>query len=186
MDMPSVISHPMARRYAARASDTDTDMQSFAFTSQLAAATANMSNASPWASNAGSFASNLAPSVALSTTMAMNPASRKFTVTAPGSAYVIDGVSPNPTITVLSGHTYMFDLNNAGHPFVIRASSGGAAVTGAFVFVDKTTGVATTSTTSVAQTGGIMYWTVPIGQVSCVYQCAIHSGMVGTITVMAM
>ena len=49
--------------------------------------------------------------------------SRVFAVTAPSSgAYVIDG-SNNPTLNLLRGFTYTFNINASGHPFYIKTSS---------------------------------------------------------------
>ena len=106
------------------------------------------------------------PSVAL-------PDDQEFGVTNNGaSAYTFSGAATgdNPTITLQRGKTYRFDVNASGHPFAIRVSSGGSAYTN---------GVENAN----AQVGAI-YFTVPDDAPnSLVYQCTVHSGMVGTINV---
>ena len=77
----------------------------------------------------------------------------------------------NPTLYVYRGFTYRFNNTTGnGHPFALRQSNGGSAVTA---------GV------SGAQ-NGVQYWTVPMtlaAGTTYVYQCTIHSGMVGNIVV---
>ena len=101
-----------------------------------------------------------------------------FTVTAPTmSEYQFSGggvnsSSNNPTIYVYRGFTYRFDNSGPGvaHPFEIRQSAGGSAVTA---------GV-TGSTT------GVQYWTVPqslAAATTYVYQCTLHAAMVGNLVV---
>jgi hypothetical protein len=95
---------------------------------------------------------------------------RIFNVSTPVFNYNIQDVSgDNPTIYVYSGQTYGFALNVSGHPFVIRASNGGANLT----------------IGNNGYTDGTLYWTVPYTQTTdVVYQCANHSSMVGTIVVL--
>ena len=77
----------------------------------------------------------------------------------------------NPTIYVYRGFTYRFNnTTGSGHPFALRQSNGGAAVTA---------GVSGSQT-------GVQYWTVPMSLAAgttYVYQCTIHSGMVGNLVV---
>jgi len=79
--------------------------------------------------------------------------------------------SGNPTIYVYRGFTYRFNnTTGAGHPFQIRQSSGGSAVT------NGVTG----------DIEGVQYYTIPMNLsagTTYVYQCTIHSGMVGNIVV---
>lgn len=106
------------------------------------------------------------PSVAL-------PDDQEFGVTNNGaSAYTFSGAATgdNPTITLQRGKTYRFDVNASGHPFQIRVSSGGS---------NYTNGVENAGTQS-----GAVYFTVPDDAPnSLVYQCTVHSGMVGTINI---
>ena len=100
-----------------------------------------------------------------------------FTVSAFGSsAYTFEGggvnsSTNNPTIYVYRGFTYRFNnTSTSAHPFALRTSNGGAAVT------DGVTG----------SQSGVQYWTVPMALsagTTYVYQCTIHSGMVGNIVV---
>jgi len=101
------------------------------------------------------------------------PDDQEFGVTNNGaSAYTFSGAATgdNPTITLERGKTYRFDVNASGHPFAIRLSSGGSAYTNGVENAD-------------AQVGAI-YFTVPDDAPdSLVYQCTVHSAMVGTINV---
>ena len=108
---------------------------------------------------------------------------RIFNVSTPVFNYNIQDVSgDNPTIYVYSGQTYGFALNVSGHPFVIRASNGGANLTIGFVHVAPN-GSQTNGNNG--YTDGTLYWTVPYTQTTdVVYQCANHSSMVGTIVVL--
>ena len=89
---------------------------------------------------------------------------RTFTVSTNGSTdYVIDGDN-DPTLYLIRGFTYEFDLSATGHPFQIRTSNGGSAYN---------TGV----TNNGAQTGKIIF-TVPYNAPNALYyQCTIHSAM---------
>ena len=98
---------------------------------------------------------------------------RKFTVTAPNSqVYTIDG-SNNPTLELLRGFTYIFDINATGHPFWIKTS--------------QTTGTGNTYNTGVTNNGiasGLLTFTVPYNAPSTLYYiCQHHSAMVGTLSI---
>lgn len=100
-----------------------------------------------------------------------------FDITSNGStAYRFDGGgvdinTDDPTIYVYRGFTYRFNnLTGAGHPFALRQTAGGAAVTN---------GVS-------GSQEGVQLWTVPMTLspgTTYVYQCTIHSAMVGNIVV---
>ena len=79
--------------------------------------------------------------------------------------------SGNPTIYVYRGFTYRFNnTTGSGHPFALRQTNAGSAVTA---------GVSGSQT-------GVQYWTVPMtlaAGTTYVYQCTIHSGMVGNLVV---
>ena len=76
----------------------------------------------------------------------------------------------NPTLYLERGNTYNFRLAASGHPFEIRLASGGSAYS---------SGV----TNNGAQTG-LTTFVVPMdAPESLVYQCTLHSGMVGTIKI---
>ena len=90
-----------------------------------------------------------------------------------GSAYVFNGdgfssARNNPDIYLQRGKTYKFELNASGHPFQIRVSNGGSAYN---------TGV----TNNGAQTGNVFFTPDMNAPDKLVYQCTLHSGMVGNI-----
>jgi plastocyanin len=91
--------------------------------------------------------------------------STNYTVNGPGLADAND-----PTIYVYRGFTYRFDnQTGSGHPLELRVSNGGSQISG-------TTG----------SINGVQYWTVPqtlAAGTTYVYQCNIHSSMVGNIVV---
>ena len=92
------------------------------------------------------------------------------------SAYTFtgDGFSSgrdNPTLYLTRGKTYKFGISASGHPFQIRVSNGGAAYS---------TGV----TNNGAQTGDIFFTPDMNAPTSLVYQCTVHSGMVGNIVIL--
>jgi hypothetical protein len=93
---------------------------------------------------------------------------RSFVVAANGSTdYVIDGVN-DPTINLIRGFTYAFNVAATGHPFEIRASNGGSAYN---------TGVINNA----AQNGTVLF-TVPYNAPATLYyQCTVHSNMGGVI-----
>ena len=98
-----------------------------------------------------------------------------FTVTpkADFTAYVINGVD-NPALTLTRGHTYTFDVSAPGHPFFIKTSP----VTGAGSTFDS--GVTNNGTTSLTVT-----FNVPASAPATLfYQCSVHSGMHGTLSIM--
>ena len=103
-----------------------------------------------------------------------------ITTTAPSSSYyTLNGTDRNGAVSgndvgvvVYVGDTINFNLSNVSsiHPFRIRNSPGGADVSTPAASGQGSTGNATVS------------WT-PNTEGDYVYQCAVHSGMVGTITV---
>ena len=93
--------------------------------------------------------------------------SRSYTVTNSGSgAYVIDG-SNNPTLNLLRGFTYTFNINASGHPFYIKTS--------------QTTGTGNQYTNGVTGNGtqsGTLTFAVPYNAPSTLYYiCQYHSAM---------
>src|SRR5437870_1152339 len=81
-----------------------------------------------------------------------------FTVTSPGFFYSINGMSPDPTLTLLRGHTYTFEVSTASfHPFEITNAPNGSV-----------TGNNTSS--------GTITFSVPANAPNTVgYQCSIHN-----------
>ena len=94
------------------------------------------------------------------------------------SAYNLSGsdrIGPvsgnNVTVTLTVGDTVNFVVNASGHPFYIRVSNGGA-------------NVSTPAATNQGTQSGTVSWT-PNTAGTYYYQCGVHSGMIGTITVNA-
>jgi hypothetical protein len=99
-----------------------------------------------------------------------------YTVTSNGSsAYRFAGpgigaTTDNPNFTLYKGATYIFNnTTGSGHPFAIRVSSGGAS------FTEGVSG----------STTGTQVFTVPHepSDTTLVYQCTLHGGMVGNLTI---
>ena len=99
-----------------------------------------------------------------------------YTVTSNGSSAYrftgpgVDATTDNPNFTLYKGATYIFNnTTGSGHPFAIRTGSGGSSFT---------QGVSGSTT-------GTQIFTVPHepSDTSLVYQCTIHGGMVGNLTI---
>ena len=110
---------------------------------------------------------------------ASTPTTYDITVETPTFNYTVSGTDrngnvsgDNQTVTLFVGDTINFNLTNVGtnHPFHIRDSSGGSDVS-----TPAATGQGSTGTNTVS-------WT-PNTAGTYVYQCSIHSGMVGNIVV---
>ena len=102
------------------------------------------------------------------------------------SSYRFDqyGVTDNPTVYALNGATIAFNLNVAGHPFLIQ-TSGGANYNEGLTHV-TTAGVVTTGSSAQGQTSGTLYWKIPTAiSGNYRYICSIHGAMVGIITIKA-
>ena len=85
-----------------------------------------------------------------------------FMVTSP-SVFAINGVGGDPTITLVRGRTYTFQLNTSGsHPFFIGTA------------VQSHVAPAGVSGNNGASSGTITF-AVPTNAVNCVYYCTIHS-----------
>jgi len=119
------------------------------------------------------------------------------------SGYNADGTNENdPSLYVIAGHTYIFDLAYASgsHPFAIRtggsASSGGTNLVsgngGNNLIHISTNGTVTTGTSANAQSSGYLIWKVPhftanqhASQGDYHYQCTSHAAMFGQIFIMS-
>lgn len=89
----------------------------------------------------------------------------------------------NPNLYAISGTTIAFDLSNiSGHPFEIQNSLGNQFNTG-LVHV-ASNGLVSLGQAAQGKDSGTLYWRIP-ESISGVYgyQCQIHSGMAGSITV---
>jgi plastocyanin len=110
----------------------------------------------------------------------------RLEVTAPSSAaYVFTNQysGNNPTIYAISGTTIAFNLDVAGHPFLIKTASGASNYNIGLIHV-AVDGTLSTGSSAQGKVSGTLYWQVPAninGAYS--YQCSIHSGMLGVITV---
>lgn len=97
------------------------------------------------------------------------------------------GTTDNPTIYLIGGHTYAFNLDVSGHPFHIQTvsgaySSGNGYSTGLIhVAAD---GTVSTGASALLKESGILYWRVPASiSGNYYYACQYHSSMAGTITI---
>jgi|LakMenEpi03Aug12_release.lakeMendotaPanAssembly.Ray.scaffolds.fasta_scaffold37720_5 hypothetical protein len=111
----------------------------------------------------------LAPTTTTTTTVEPNT----FNVTANGSSnYVING-SSNPTLSIIEGQAYTFNINAVGHPFWIKTVS--------------STGTGNAYSSGVTNNGtdnGTISFVVPYDAPSTLYyNCQLHSAMAGTINV---
>jgi len=102
------------------------------------------------------------------------------------SSYRFDqyGTTDNPTIYAINGTTIAFNLSTMGgsHPFLIQDFSGSNYNTG-LVHVTSS-GVVSTGSSAQGKSSGVLYWKIPSSQSGTFrYQCSLHSGMVGNITV---
>jgi hypothetical protein len=96
-----------------------------------------------------------------------------FTVTNSGSsAYLINGDS-NPTLSLVRGVTYTFNVNASGHPFWIKTA--------------QVLGTGSAYSTGVTNNGddvGTITFAVPLDAPSTLYYiCQYHAGMVGTLSI---
>ena len=116
------------------------------------------------------------------------PSVTRLDVTNSGaSAYRFDqygSAVDDPTLYVRAGETIAFNLNNAGHPFAIRVSDGGANYDTGLTHV-ATDGTVSTGSSAQGKVAGTLYWKVPyaLGGNTYVYQCTAHAGMIGDIVI---
>ena len=114
------------------------------------------------------------------------PSVTRLDVTNSGaSAYLFDQYTGNnPELYIRAGETLAFNLNVTGHPFLIRVSNGGSNYNTGLTHV-TTTGTVTTGSSAEGKVTGTLYWKVPaeLAGNTYVYQCSIHSGMVGNIVI---
>ena len=116
----------------------------------------------------------------------VRPGVTTFSVTNSGSAAYLFDQYPgnNPDIYLHPGQTVSFNLNVPGHPFMIRVSPGGANYDTGLTHV-STSGIVTTEADAQAKVSGTLIWKVPYSLVDTtyVYQCSVHSGMVGNLII---
>jgi plastocyanin len=114
------------------------------------------------------------------------PAITRLTVTAAGSSGYVFGDqynnTVNPTVYAISGTTIAFNLNVIGHPFLIQ-TSGGVNSNAGLIHVD-TDGTESVGGNAQGKTEGTLYWRIPFNTTgNYKYQCSIHVGMNGVITI---
>jgi hypothetical protein len=120
--------------------------------------------------SAGAASTVTGPTGATGLTVAKN-----FSVVNDGTgSYTIDGVTTNPTITLVRGYTYYFTVNASGHPFWFQTTSGAYNAINTY----------STGVTNGGDDVGLIAFTVPVGAPNTLYYiCQFHSSMNGTITV---
>lgn len=98
-----------------------------------------------------------------------------FTVTNNGSSsYSINGLE-NPTIELVRGETYTFNINASGHPFYIQTTTG-SGFNSDDTYSDGVVGNGTEI--------GTLTFTVPeLAPDNLYYQCEVHSNMAGQISI---
>lgn len=119
------------------------------------------------------LASSLAVLLALGAGVAR--ADTTFTVTNSGAtAYLVSGFpGNNPTLTLRKGDTYQFQVNAPGHPFFI------STVTRSPSGPHFTTGVSNEN----VEVGTLTFVVPASAPATLFYQCGIHSGMSGQLTI---
>ena len=89
----------------------------------------------------------------------------------------------NPTIYAIAGTTIAFNLNVTGHPFLIKTAGGAADYSTGLIHV-ATDGTVTTGSSAQGKTSGTLYWQIPSDITGAyAYQCSVHAGMLGVITI---
>ena len=110
----------------------------------------------------------------------------RLNVTASGSTGYVFGDqynnAVNPAVYAISGTTIAFSLDVTGHPFLIQ-TSGGANYNTGLVHVAQD-GTESVGGNAQAKVDGTLYWRIPFNTTgNYKYQCAIHLGMNGVITI---
>lgn len=91
------------------------------------------------------------------------------------SAWLFNGASPNQTLSLIRGQTYMFVVNAPGHPFHITTVPGLPVQD----LVDS--GLSGNGTAS----GTVTFTPSASTPASFSYQCSVHTAMTGTINLVA-
>jgi predicted acyltransferase (DUF342 family) len=98
-----------------------------------------------------------------------------YTVSVSSGKYYIDG-SEAPTLSIVRGSTYVFELSASGHPFYIQTTDNNGAYDSSNVYNDGVTNNGN-------QTGTLTF-VVPLDAPSTLYyRCEYHSNMGGTINI---
>jgi hypothetical protein len=98
-----------------------------------------------------------------------------YVVTSPaGGSYSINGTSGNPVLILLRGHTYVFTVSAAGHPFWLQTTSGA---------YNSANTYATGVTNGGEDMGGITFTVPDNAPNSLYYICEFHPSMNGIISI---
>jgi len=156
-------------------------------TAEAAFAKANTANVTGEAAFAKANSANVLAQAAFNQANSVYlPSVTRLNVTNSGSsAFLIDQYTGNnPTIHINAGETIAFNLNVTGHPFMIRVASGSTNYNTGLTHV-STSGTVSTNSSAQGQVTGTLYWKVPFELTgnNYVYQCSVHAGMVGTISI---
>ena len=92
------------------------------------------------------------------------------------TAWLINGASPNGTLTLTRGQTYLFVVNATGHPFFITSVPGSSPL---MPLVDP--GLSGNGTAS----GTVTFTPSSTTPASFSYQCSAHAAMTGTVNLVA-
>ena len=101
-----------------------------------------------------------------------------------GNKYVFnsDTANPQPTITLIKGMTYRFNLNTPSHPFRIQTVSNN--VSGSLYSDGLSHSDGDTGSSAQGKSSGTLTFAVPYDAPSTLYyQCANHSNMYGTFNI---
>ena len=98
-----------------------------------------------------------------------------YTVTATGGKYYIDG-SEAPTLSLVRGSTYLFEVNASGHPFFIQTTDNSGAYDSSNVYNDGVTN-------NGSSTGTLTIVVASDAPSTLYYRCQYHSNMGGTINI---
>jgi hypothetical protein len=95
------------------------------------------------------------------------------------TAYLFNGASPNGTITLVRGQTYIFNVIPSGHPFHIVTAPG--------IPTQDVLASDFPALTGQGAQGSLLTFPVPLtgGPSALFYQCGVHTAMTGSINLVA-
>jgi 2',3'-cyclic-nucleotide 2'-phosphodiesterase (5'-nucleotidase family) len=164
----------------------ETDTAALGTNEQVAMESADMATVSPLRTQA-SLEPIAAPVMTPGATSASSSeqllgAERTYNVTNSGQSYYnLDG-DKQPSITLVRGNTYTFNVDASSHPFHISTDSNGGDFSG--IYTDGVNVTNPSSANDNATETGTLTFTVPSDAPDTLYyQCGVHSGMGASITV---
>ena len=96
----------------------------------------------------------------------------------------------SPTVYLIGGHTYCFNLDVTGHPFYIKTATGEGQVGSTneynvgLKYWNPSTETWTTGTNAQGKVSGLLFWTVPqVISGNYIYQCGSHGNMNGILKI---